>query len=75
MKAIRQKKYKVVLDAINSTGALFIPPLLKELGVEESSRPVFGSNVGTVKNVLLPSGATMTVTPGESLGALVPSPS
>jgi phosphomannomutase len=35
VKAIRQKKYKVVLDAINSTGALFIPPLLKELGVEE----------------------------------------
>ncbi len=35
VKAIRQKKYKVVLDAINSTGALFIPPLLRELGVEE----------------------------------------
>jgi phosphomannomutase len=35
VKAIRQKKYKIVLDAINSTGALFIPPLLKELGVAE----------------------------------------
>lgn len=35
VKAIRQQKYKVVVDAINSTGALFIPPLLKELGVEE----------------------------------------
>jgi phosphomannomutase len=33
--AIRQKQYKVVLDAINSTGSIFIPPLLKELGVEE----------------------------------------
>lgn len=33
--AIRQKHYKVVVDAINSTGSLFIPPLLKELGVEE----------------------------------------
>jgi phosphomannomutase len=33
--AIRQKHYKIVLDAINSTGAIFIPPLLKALGVEE----------------------------------------
>ena len=33
--AIRQKKYKIVVDVINSTGALFIPPLLKALGVEE----------------------------------------
>jgi phosphomannomutase len=29
--AIRKKNYRVVLDAINSTGALFIPPLLREL--------------------------------------------
>ena len=35
VESIRQKHYKVVLDAINSTGALFIPPLLKALGVEE----------------------------------------
>jgi phosphomannomutase len=33
--SIQQKKYKVVLDAINSTGAISIPPLLKALGVEE----------------------------------------
>ena len=33
--SIRQKQYKVVVDAINSTGALFIPPLLKALGVAE----------------------------------------
>ncbi|MDR3712213.1 MAG: phosphoglucosamine mutase [Puia sp.] len=33
--SIQQKNYKIVLDAINSTGALFIPPLLKALGVEE----------------------------------------
>jgi phosphomannomutase len=32
--AIRNKNYKVVVDAINSTGALFVPPLLKALGVE-----------------------------------------
>ncbi|MEO5998997.1 MAG: phosphoglucosamine mutase [Chitinophagaceae bacterium] len=33
--AIQSNKYKVVVDAINSTGALFVPPLLKALGVEE----------------------------------------
>lgn len=33
--AIRQRKYKIVVDVINSTGALFIPPLLKALGVSE----------------------------------------
>jgi phosphomannomutase len=32
---IRKKNYKIVVDVVNSTGALFIPPLLKRLGVEE----------------------------------------
>jgi phosphomannomutase len=32
--AIRSRNYTVVLDAINSTGAMFIPPLLNALGVE-----------------------------------------
>jgi phosphomannomutase len=32
---IRAKGYRVVIDVINSTGALFIPPLLKALGVED----------------------------------------
>lgn len=32
---IQKKNYKVVVDVINSTGALFVPPLLKALGVEE----------------------------------------
>ncbi len=32
---IRKKNFKVVVDVINSTGALFVPPLLKALGVEE----------------------------------------
>jgi phosphomannomutase len=31
---IRLKNYKVVVDVVNSTGALAIPPLLKALGVE-----------------------------------------
>ncbi len=35
VEAIARKKFKVVVDAINSTGALFVPPLLKALGVEE----------------------------------------
>jgi phosphomannomutase len=34
-KAIKQKGYKIVVDAINSTGAVFIPALLKALGVED----------------------------------------
>ena len=32
---IRKKNFKVVVDVVNSTGALFVPPLLKALGVEE----------------------------------------
>ena len=35
VRAIRSKKFRVVVDAINSTGSLFVPPLLKALGVEE----------------------------------------
>ncbi|MBC8032506.1 MAG: phosphoglucosamine mutase [Chitinophagaceae bacterium] len=35
VEAIRNKNYKAVVDVVNSTGALFLPPLLKELGVEE----------------------------------------
>lgn len=31
---IRKKKYKAVVDVINSTGAMFVPPLLKALGVD-----------------------------------------
>ncbi len=33
--AIRSRNYRVVVDVINSTGALFVPPLLKALGVGE----------------------------------------
>ncbi len=35
VKAIRNKQYKVVVDVVNSTGALIVPPLLKALGAEE----------------------------------------
>ncbi len=34
VEAVRAKKYRVVLDAINSTGALAVPPLLEKLGCE-----------------------------------------
>lgn len=33
--AIAQKNFKIVVDAINSTGAMFVPPLLLALGVKE----------------------------------------
>lgn len=32
--AIKAKNFKIVVDAINSTGAISVPPLLKALGVE-----------------------------------------
>jgi phosphomannomutase len=35
VQSIQKKHYKIVVDTINSTGALFLPPLLKALGVEE----------------------------------------
>ncbi len=34
VESIRKKNYTVVVDVVNSTGALFLPPLLKKLGVE-----------------------------------------
>lgn len=34
VEAIRAKKYRVVVDAINSTGALAVPPLLEALGCQ-----------------------------------------
>lgn len=35
IEAIRSKNFKIVVDAINSTGATFVPALLKALGVED----------------------------------------
>jgi phosphomannomutase len=34
IKAIKEKNYKVVVDAVNSTGATFVPAILNALGVE-----------------------------------------
>jgi phosphomannomutase len=36
-KAIEERKFKVVIDAVNSTGAVFIPALLQSLGVTNIS--------------------------------------
>ncbi|RAJ87664.1 phosphomannomutase [Chitinophaga dinghuensis] len=33
--AITERNFKVVVDAVNSTGAIFVPALLKALGVEQ----------------------------------------
>ncbi len=33
--AIAERNFKVVVDAVNSTGAIFVPALLKALGVEQ----------------------------------------
>ena len=35
VKAIKKRKFKVVVDAVNSSGAIYVPALLKALGVEE----------------------------------------
>lgn len=32
--AIKEKNFKIIVDAVNSTGAISVPPLLKALGVE-----------------------------------------
>lgn len=34
VEAIKKRKFKVVVDAVNSTGGISVPPLLKALGVE-----------------------------------------
>ena len=35
IESIKKKEYKVVVDVINSSGAIYVPPLLKALGVAE----------------------------------------
>ena len=35
VEAIAAKKFKIAIDCVNSTGGLFLPPLLKQLGVAE----------------------------------------
>jgi len=35
VEAITARKFKIAIDCVNSTGGLFLPPLLKQLGVAE----------------------------------------
>ena len=35
VEAIKKAKFKIVVDAINSSGAIYIPALLKALGVKD----------------------------------------
>jgi phosphomannomutase len=44
-KAIEKRKYKIVIDAINSSGAIFVPALLKKLGLEDDQIIVLNSEV------------------------------
>jgi len=42
---IKKRKFKIVIDAINSTGALAVPALLKALGVRETDITVLNAEV------------------------------
>ncbi|NSL90436.1 phosphoglucosamine mutase [Chitinophaga solisilvae] len=43
--AIKERNFSIVIDAVNSTGAIFVPPLLKALGVE-NVQVLFGEVTG-----------------------------
>lgn len=49
IKAIKAKKFKVVLDAVNSVGGFVVPELLKQLGVEDIT-PIFCEPTGDFKH-------------------------
>jgi phosphomannomutase len=49
VKAIQAKKFKVVLDAVNSVGGIAVPLLLKQLGVDEII-PLFCEPTGEFKH-------------------------
>jgi phosphomannomutase len=42
---IKSRKFRIVVDAINSTGAIFVPALLKALGVKEADIIVLNGEV------------------------------
>ena len=44
-KLIEKRKFKIVLDAINSSGAIFVPALLKKLGIAEDQIIVLNEEV------------------------------
>jgi phosphomannomutase len=44
-KAIEKRKFKIVVDAINSSGAIFVPALLKKLGLSDDQIIVLNDEV------------------------------
>jgi len=44
-KAIEKRKFKIVVDAINSSGAIFVPALLKKLGLTDDQIFVLNAEV------------------------------
>lgn len=44
-KAIEKRKFKIVVDAINSSGAIFVPALLKKLGLTDDQIIVLNAEV------------------------------
>lgn len=44
-KAIEKRKFKIVVDAINSSGAVFVPALLKKLGLADDQIIVLNAEV------------------------------
>jgi phosphomannomutase len=42
---IKKRKFKIVVDAINSSGALYVPELLKALGVKEADIVVLNGEI------------------------------
>jgi phosphomannomutase len=45
VQAIKKRKFKIVIDAINSSGAIAVPALLQALGVKDSDIVVLNSEV------------------------------
>lgn len=44
-KAIEKRKFKIVVDAINSSGAIFVPALLRKLGLQEDQMIILNGEV------------------------------
>ncbi len=74
--AIKARKFKIIVDAVNSTGALFVPELLRALGVQDKDITVINGeingrfahnpeplpeNLGELSNMVRKSGADMGI--------------
>ncbi len=74
--AIKARNFKIIVDAVNSTGALFVPELLRALGVQPEDITVINAevngkfahnpeplpeNLGELSNMVSKSGADMGI--------------